>query len=87
MSALADFPNGLPFGKRKPARYAREVNSLGLNEATITKYIREQEKQDQIEDKLRKPASFRRWLSYALLGFVQATRSGQAVGRFFWFFC
>ena len=28
------------------------VSTVGLNEATITKYIRDQEKQDQIEDKL-----------------------------------
>ncbi len=28
------------------------VSTVGLNEATIAKYIRDQEKQDQIEDKL-----------------------------------
>lgn len=28
VSALAGFPNVLPFGKRKPARYAREIKSL-----------------------------------------------------------
>jgi len=28
------------------------VSTVGLNTATIQKYIREQEKQDQIEDKL-----------------------------------
>ena len=30
------------------------VSTVGLNEATIAKYIREQEKQDQIEDSLSK---------------------------------
>lgn len=28
------------------------VSTVGLNEATIAKYIRDQEKQDQVEDKL-----------------------------------
>jgi len=28
------------------------VSTVGLNEATIAKYIRDQEKQDQIEDKI-----------------------------------
>ena len=28
------------------------VSTVGLNEATIKKYIREQEKQDMLEDKL-----------------------------------
>ena len=28
------------------------VSTVGLNEATIAKYIREQEKQDMLEDKL-----------------------------------
>ena len=28
------------------------LRTVGLNEATIAKYIREQEKQDQVEDKL-----------------------------------
>ena len=28
------------------------VSTVGLNEATIAKYIRDQERQDQIEDKL-----------------------------------
>ena len=28
------------------------VSTVGFNEATVAKYIREQEKQDQIEDKL-----------------------------------
>ena len=28
------------------------VSTVGLNEVTISKYIRDQEKQDQIEDKL-----------------------------------
>ena len=30
------------------------VSTVGLNEATIRKYIREQEKEDQIEDKMTK---------------------------------
>ncbi len=30
------------------------VSTVGLNEATIKKYIREQEKEDQIEDKMTK---------------------------------
>ena len=30
------------------------VSTVGLNEATIKKYIREQEKEDQIEDKIVK---------------------------------
>ena len=30
------------------------VSTVGLNEATIRKYIREQEKEDQIEDKMMK---------------------------------
>lgn len=34
--------------------WAREyyVSTVGLNKSTIAKYIREQEKQDQMEDKL-----------------------------------
>ena len=30
------------------------VSTVGLNEATVAKYIREQEKEDQMEDKLTK---------------------------------
>ena len=30
------------------------VSTVGLNEATIRKYIREQEKEDQIEDRVKK---------------------------------
>ena len=30
------------------------VSTVGLNEATIRKYIREQEKEDQVEDKMNK---------------------------------
>ncbi len=30
------------------------VSTVGLNEATIRKYIQEQEKEDQIEDKMTK---------------------------------
>ena len=35
-----------------PNMYHSYVSTVGLNEATIKKYIREQEKQDMLEDKL-----------------------------------
>ena len=40
------------FGNRHFWASGYYVSTVGLNEATIAKYIREQEKQDQIEDKL-----------------------------------
>ena len=40
------------FGNRHFWSEGYYVSTVGLNEATIAKYIREQEKQDQIEDKL-----------------------------------
>ena len=40
------------FGNRNFGETGYYVSTIGLNEATIAKYIREQEKQDQIEDKL-----------------------------------
>ena len=40
------------FGNRNFWATGYYVSMVGLNEATITKYIREQEKQDQIEDNL-----------------------------------
>ena len=40
------------FGNRHFWSTGYYVSSVGLNAATIQKYIREQEKQDQIEDKL-----------------------------------
>ena len=40
------------FGNRHFWSTGYYVSSVGLNTATIQKYIREQEKQDQIEDKL-----------------------------------
>ena len=40
------------FGNRNFWASGYYVSTVGLNEATIAKYIREQEKQDQIEDKL-----------------------------------
>lgn len=40
------------FGNRHFWATGYYVSTVGLNEATIAKYIREQEKQDQIEDKL-----------------------------------
>ena len=40
------------FGNRHFWSTGYYVSSVGLNTATIQKYIREQEKHDQIEDKL-----------------------------------
>ena len=40
------------FGNRNFWATGYYVSTVGLNTATIQKYIREQEKQDQIEDKL-----------------------------------
>ena len=40
------------FGNRMATGYY--VSTVGINTATIQKYIREQEKQDQIEDSLSK---------------------------------
>jgi putative transposase len=40
------------FGNRNFWATGYYASTVGLNEATIAKYIREQEKQDQIEDKL-----------------------------------
>ena len=40
------------FGNRHFLSEGYYVSTVGLNTATIQKYIREQEKQDQIEDKL-----------------------------------
>ena len=40
------------FGNRNFWATEYYVSTVGLNTATIQKYIREQEKQDQIEDKL-----------------------------------
>ena len=40
------------FGNRNFWTTGYYVSTVGLNTATILKYIREQEKQDQIEDKL-----------------------------------
>ena len=37
-----------------PNIYCPYVSTVGINTATIQKYIREQEKQDQIEDSLSK---------------------------------
>ena len=39
----------IKFGADVTSQY---VSTVGLNEATIKKYIREQEKQDMLEDKL-----------------------------------
>ena len=41
------------FGNRKFWAVGYYVSTVGLNEATIKKYIREQENSDQLEDKLR----------------------------------
>jgi len=40
------------FGNRHLGATGYYVSTVGLNEATIKKYIREQEKQDILEDKL-----------------------------------
>ena len=40
------------FGSRNFWATGYYVSTVGLNEATIRKYIREQEKQDQIKDKI-----------------------------------
>ena len=40
------------FGNRHFWATGYYVSTVGLNEATIKKYIREQEKQDMLEDKL-----------------------------------
>ena len=40
------------FGNRHFWSEGYYVSTVGLNEATIRKYIREQEKQDQIKDKI-----------------------------------
>jgi len=42
------------FGNRNFWATGYYVSTVGLNEATIAKYIREQEKQDQIMDKITK---------------------------------
>ncbi len=42
------------FGNRNFWATGYYVSTVGLNTATIQKYIREQEKQDQIEDSLSK---------------------------------
>lgn len=42
------------FGKRNFRATGYYVSTVGLNTATIEKYIREQDKQDQIEDSLSK---------------------------------
>ncbi|MDB6370263.1 IS200/IS605 family transposase, partial [Photorhabdus bodei] len=43
------------FGNRKFWSEGYYVSTVGLNEATIQKYIREQEKSDLMQDKLREP--------------------------------
>ena len=42
------------FGNRNFWATGYYVSTVGLNEATVAKYIREQEKEDQMEDKLTK---------------------------------
>ena len=42
------------FGSRNFWATGYYVSTVGLNETTVAKYIREQEKEDQMEDKLTK---------------------------------
>ena len=42
------------FGNRNFCATGYYVSTVGLNEATIRKYIREQEKEDVLQDKLTK---------------------------------